>query len=305
MARFEGKKIGQFFCVKRISSSASHDVYRAKYLGGKHPPFERLIEQGADVLLRITRHQDDSSLSRVMWFAKEMSLIAQLESHIWTPLIVRAQDAGYHYAVIPYERGLNLHHFMMALQREDIALRSPICFFIWHQIVEAVAECHQYISLDGIREPIVMEDLGPGRVFIAENGRVILSRLEAASHRIALEQPMSGHAPDMMTAPEQNQLESSTTATDVYRLGALGFWLFTHGLRCPDYMMSSRLIWPKDVQIHMKLKTIISHCVAHNPIERPLNALVVMEFLEAMSQDMDTWRQQLAEVIQYVRSGAS
>lgn len=208
------------------------------------------ISTGREVALKILKTSVVGSPNAVARFKREVQLAARLEH----PNIARIYDAdvqqGHCFYSMQLIRGLPLHDFITehrCSRRQILELMLAVC--------RGVAHAHE--------EGVVHRDLKPTNIFVDENGVPFLLDFglakaisaDAQDAQISMEGTVTG-TPGFM-APEQaaGQISRIGTATDVYCLGAILYYLLTshfpHDVSGTQYEVLRRIaeedVTPPDV----------------------------------------------------------
>jgi eukaryotic-like serine/threonine-protein kinase len=211
-----GERMGAYAVVKKIGRGGMGAVYLAERADGQ---FEKRV--AIKVLKRGT--DTDEVLRR---FRIERQILANLEH----PNITRLLDGGttkdgLPYLVMEFFEGTPITKFV---QREKIDLRGRLKLFL--KVCSAVDLAH--------RHQIIHRDIKPGNVLVNEDGEPKLLDFGIAKllsvdsddgiTTVAAERRLT----PMYAAPEQNEGQCATIATDVYSLGALLYELLTDHSPC-------------------------------------------------------------------------
>ena len=211
-----GERMGAYAIVKELGRGGMGAVYLADRADGQ---FQKRV--AIKVLKRGT--DTDEVLRR---FRIERQILANLEH----PNITRLLDAGttadgLPYFVMGFIEGTPITKFV---QCKNIDLQGRLRLFV--KVCSAVDLAH--------RHQIIHRDIKPGNVLVKEDGEPKLLDFGIAKL-------LSGDSDDCITtvagdrrltpmyaAPEQNEGQSATIATDVYSLGALLYELLTDHPPC-------------------------------------------------------------------------
>jgi serine/threonine protein kinase/tetratricopeptide (TPR) repeat protein len=211
-----GERMGAYAVVEELGRGGMGAVYLAERADGQ---FEKRV--AIKVLKRGT--DTDEVLRR---FRIERQILANLEH----PNITRLLDGGttedgLPYFVMEFIEGTPITKFV---QREKIDVRGRLKLFL--KVCSAVDLAH--------RHQIIHRDIKPGNVVVNEDGEPKLLDFGIAKllsvdsddgiTTVAVERRLT----PMYAAPEQNEGQSATIATDVYSLGALLYELLTDHSPC-------------------------------------------------------------------------
>ncbi len=206
LARMTGRRCGPYELLELIGRGGMGAVYRACRRDGE-------VEQ--EVAIKVLRHgSTDANIEDR--FLQERQILANL-SH---PNIARMLDAGrtaegQPYLVMEFVRGIAIDEYCRgASLRDRIALFLPVC--------EAVAHAH--------RNLVVHRDLKPANILVTADGHPKL--LDFGIAKIMAPDMSVTRLEDRALTPEYGSPEQvthapTTTATDIYSLGALLYSLLT------------------------------------------------------------------------------
>lgn len=211
---FESRSIGKYALKRRIGRGGMGEVWLA-YHSGLH----------RDVALKILRQEQDSDPVAVQRFEQEVAAMTQL-TH---PNTVRVFDYGvtedgiWFYAMELLD-GVNLRE----LVEQSGPLELARALRIAHRISRALAEAHQ--------RGIVHRDIKPENIFIARAGdepdfvKVLdfgIAKLSSTQANDGLTRAGSVFGTPAYMSPEAARAAETGTASDVYGVGALLFFMLT------------------------------------------------------------------------------
>jgi hypothetical protein len=213
---FEARRLGQYQLRERIGTGGMGEVYLAEHQLLKRPCAIKLIHPG--------RAAEPTALAR---FAREVRTTARL-SHPNTIEIYdygRTEDGTFYY-VMEYLRGLSL--------AELVERHGPLppgrVIYLLRQACAALSEAHA--------AGLIHRDLKPANIFAAERGGRhdfvklldfgLVKPLAASRDEATLSREGSIAGSPLFMAPEQATGEDSADArSDLYALGAVGYFLLT------------------------------------------------------------------------------
>jgi len=214
-ARLVGQKVGAYTLVSQIGQGGMGSVWLAQRSDGR---FER---QAAVKFVNIAL---TSRLTEER-FKREGSILGRLtHPHIAELLDAGISAEGSPYLVIEYVDGVAIDQYC---DEHKLDLDARIKLFL--DVLSAVAEAH--VNL------IVHRDIKPSNVLVRNDGQVKL--LDFGIAKLLAHEGDESSAPTVLTmesggaltprfaAPEQVTGGTVTTATDVYALGVLLFFLLT------------------------------------------------------------------------------
>lgn len=232
------------------------------------------VSTGREVALKILKNSVVGSPNAVARFKREVQLAARLEH----PNIARVYDAdvqqGHCFYSMQLIHGLSLHDFVAehrCSRRQILELMLAVC--------RGAAYAHE--------QGVVHRDLKPTNIFVDDAGVPFLLDFglakavgnEALDMAISLEGTVTG-TPGFM-APEQaaGQISRIGTATDVYSLGAILYYLLTshfpHEVSGTQYEMLRRIaeedVTPPDVYaagLAPQLTALLRRALQNDPDKR-------------------------------------
>ncbi|MCA9196804.1 MAG: serine/threonine protein kinase [Planctomycetales bacterium] len=212
---YQAKRLGQYQLLRKLGSGGMGDVYLAEHSLLKRP-----------CALKVIRPEKAGNQDVLNRFEREVQLTAQL-SH-WNSVDIydygRAEDGTFFY-VMEYLPGMNLNDLVNRFG----PLNAERTIYFLCQLCDALEEAH-HIGL-------IHRDIKPANVFSAVRGgrRDVVKLLD-----FGLARPIRSDAVDDVTqdgvligsplymSPEQALQETELDArSDIYSLGALGFFLLT------------------------------------------------------------------------------
>lgn len=213
-----GGKIGPYRLLRRIGRGGMAEVFEAVRADGVMP---------RSVALKVIRcawedAEDDPTIAQR--FLAERQILGTLNHPNISRLLDGGTDeSGAPYVAMEYIEGLTLDRYLTD-KNPDRATRLRL----FMELCEAVQYAHRHL--------IVHRDLKPTNVMIAEDGRLKLldfgiAKLLRPEFWRGVEVAPTGPAERMATpefaAPEQLRGELITTASDVYALGVVLFYILT------------------------------------------------------------------------------
>lgn len=206
-----GRQVGAYRLVRLLGEGGMGQVWLAERTDG------RFEGQVAIKLLGAALHSD-----RLERFRREGQLLGRL-SH---PCIARLLDAGalpggQPYLVLEHVAGERVDRWC---DRRRLPVAARLSLFM--QICAAVSHAHANL--------VVHRDLKPSNILVCDNGvpklldfgiAKLIEPETAGAEPTALTQPAGRAMTPEYAAPEQVSGAAITTATDVYALGVLLYWL--------------------------------------------------------------------------------
>ncbi|HKU38418.1 MAG TPA: serine/threonine-protein kinase [Polyangiales bacterium] len=293
----DARRLGQYTLLEKLGQGGMGVVYRARHAMLRRPSAIKLLPP------------DKFGLESVARFEREVQLTASL-SH---PNTVRVFDYGrtpdgIFYYVMEFLQGASLD--------EVVAETGPLppgrVIHILDQVAGALGEAH------GIG--LIHRDIKPANIFLTQQGGVpdvakVLdfglvkqvaqgtgeeTTLQALTHDDSFSGTPLYMAPESITAPE-----SIDPRTDLYSLGAVGYYLLTgnevfggrniveicshhlHSIPVPPSQRSGRPL-PND------LEALILQCLHKDPAQRPSDARTFQAGLRACG-DARSWSEEDAQ----------
>ncbi len=203
---YAGERIGPYRIVKPLGQGGMGQVYLAERRDG-------VFEQ--EVAIKLIQSSSLSDLT-VKQFADERQILAQLKHpNIAVLLDGGATEGGIPYVVMEYIEGQDLADYLK-MQRPSLKVRLQL----FQRICAAVSYAH--------RNLVIHRDIKPANVMVAVDGTPklldfgIAKSLEESADRT---HTVSAALTPASASPEQVRGEVLTTASDVYSLGALLYYL--------------------------------------------------------------------------------
>lgn len=281
------RELGQYLLRRRLGEGGMGSVYLAEHRFLRRPCAVKLI--------RAEQANDEVALAR---FEREVQSVAAL-TH---PNTVQVYDYGHSengtfYFAMEFLPGVSLDD----LVDQHGPLKPARAVHILRQLCGALHEAHE--------RGLVHRDLKPGNVMLCERGGVpdvaklldfgLVAALEnkATDPRITQAGMIMG-TPGFMS-PEQCMGDVSvTSSSDIYSLGALGYFLLTGaspfgGRNAMQTLMAHvneipRAIADISADVPSGLSDVIARCLAKQPGERFADAAALEEAL-AQSLGTDQW----------------
>jgi eukaryotic-like serine/threonine-protein kinase len=286
----ESARMGQYILEKKIGEGGMGAVFRARHVLLRRPTAVKVLS--AD-------RAGDVSLAR---FEREV----QLTSEISHPNVVsvydygRSSDGGFYYAM-EYLDGFDLQRLVDA----DGPQPASRVVYILAQVAEALAEAH------GVG--LIHRDVKPANILLCRHPRRpdhvkvvdfgLVKKTEASQNsdaNLSVANAIMGTplylAPEAITSPE-----SVDARSDLYALGAVGYFLLTgkplfSGAGVLDVLtrtLSDKIEPPSQklgAPVPAKLEAIIMKCLARDPKLRPTDAATFRdELLACNGDDVGLW----------------
>jgi serine/threonine-protein kinase len=277
---FESRSIGKYNLKRRIGRGGMGEVWVAHHSGLHH-----------DVALKLLRQEQGPNSVAVRRFEQEVAALTQL-TH---PNTVRVFDYGvtedgiWFYAMELLE-GVNLRE----LVETSGPLELPRALRIVHRISRALAEAHQ--------RGIVHRDIKPENIFITQAGNEpdFVKVLDFGIAKVS-----GHHANDGLTrtgaifgtpaymSPEAARGTEAGTASDVYGVGALLFFMLTGKPpftgRSATEVLLAQIERPIPLMSEMigrsvgdEVEELVRKCLAKSPDERFADAAELSTAINAM-----------------------
>lgn len=283
---FDARRLGQYQLGARIGSGGMGAVYLAEHQLLKRPCAIKLIDPEAA--------SDPTALAR---FAREVRTAARLSHPNTIEIFDYGQtDDGTFYYVMEYLRGLNLED----LVRQAGPLPPGRVVFLLAQVCEALAEAHA--------AGLVHRDLKPANIFAAERGgRFDFAKLldfglvkpmilAAGDAKLSRDGSITGTP--LFMSPEQTIGNQTSPQSDLYSLGAVGYFLLAGQPPFPgENPIGVMLAHARDAvpplsqsrpEVPQDLEAVILRCLAKDPAQRYPDALSLRADLLACAS-ADDW----------------
>ncbi len=267
---FESRSIGKYALKRRIGRGGMGEVWLAYHSGLQR-----------DVALKILRQEQGSDAVAVRRFEQEVAAMTQL-TH---PNTVRIFDHGvtedgiWYYAMELLE-GVNLRDFV----DQSGPLETPRALRIAHRIARALSEAHD--------RGIVHRDVKPENIFITRAGnepdfvKVLdfgIAKIRGSQANDGLTRAGAIFGTPAYMSPEAARGAEAGTASDVYGVGALLFFMLTGrppftGRTATEVLLAQverpipRLSEVRGDPTLQDVETLILKCLAKNPDERYADA---------------------------------
>jgi len=281
-AELKLKQLGQYTLAEKIGAGGMGVVYRAHHA---------LMRRETAVKLLLPDRADSASIER---FEREVRLTCQL-TH---PNTIQVYDYGHtpdniFYYAMEFLQGLNLHtlvaRFGCVPEGRVIHILSQVC--------GSLAEAHNL--------GLIHRDIKPGNIFLCQRGG-IPDCVKVLDFGLVREYRAGSDGENKLT--DQNAIEgtpwfmppesfltpaNSDPRSDLYSVGALGYYLLTGGkyvfegesiFAIHERQLAGNLTPPSQLthnSISPELEQIILRCLAAEPDRRPQSAGELYELLVA------------------------
>jgi tRNA A-37 threonylcarbamoyl transferase component Bud32 len=262
------RRLGQYSLVQEIGRGATGIVYRARHTLLRRPVAVKLL------------HPEMTNETNIAQFEHEVQMTSQL-THPNTVAIYdygRTPEGLFYYAM-EYLRGIDLDR----LVREFGPQPEGRVIHILRQVCGSVAEAH--------RIGLIHRDIKPANIVLTRRGSVcdVVKVLDFGLVKAPHLHPRGVEAnavvgtPHFMPPEAIQSPDSVDSRSDIYSVGAVGYWLLT-GRTMFDRTEVSALLESQLNQQPMKpadrlgtaassdLQEFIMHCLAKNPDDRPQTA---------------------------------
>ncbi len=280
---FEARKMGQYQLKQLLGRGGMGEVYLAEHCMLKRP-----------CALKLIRPEMADSSQNLARFEREVQLTARL-TH-WNTIEIYdygRTDEGVFYYVMEYLPGMNLD--------EIVRMYGPLpnnraIHFLTH-VCDALAEAHS--------QGLIHRDIKPANIFAAKRGGMydvvklldfglvrqtkFFADEESSQADIALEQSITGSP--LYMSPEQARGDVPDARSDIYSLGAVGYYLMTGrppfaGENPMRVVLSHAHDLPANPStinpaIEPQLAEIIMACLSKAPGDRPADVRQLRRALKA------------------------
>jgi hypothetical protein len=281
-AELKLKQLGQYNLEEKIGEGGMGVVYRARHA---------LMRRETAIKLLLPDRADAAAIER---FQREVCLTCQL-THPNTIQVYdygRTPDGIFYYAM-EYLRGLNLHD----LTAQCGSLPESRVVHILMQVCDSLAEAHDL--------GLIHRDIKPGNIFLCDRGGLpdcvkVLDFGLVREYRSGQGEhsPLTRHdniegTPWFMPPEAFAGSGNSDPRSDLYSIGALGYYLLTGGkyvfdggslTEIHEQQISRQPIPPSQragLAVSAELEQIILRCLAIAPDERPQSAAELRALLTA------------------------
>jgi eukaryotic-like serine/threonine-protein kinase len=281
-AELKLKQLGQYTLEKKIGEGGMGVVYLARHA---------MMRRETAVKLLLPNRADAAAVAR---FEREVCLTCQL-TH---PNTIQVYDYGHtpdgiFYYAMEFLRGLNLHDLVARFG----SLPEERVLHILMQVCDSLAEAHEL--------GLIHRDIKPGNIFLCKRGGLfdcvkVLDfglvreyRSGQGEHGPLTNQDMIEGTPWFMPPEAFENPGSSDPRSDIYSIGALGYYLLTGGqyvfegaslTEIHRQQIETTPLPPglrSSLGISGELEQIILLCLAANPAERPQSAGELKALLSA------------------------
>jgi eukaryotic-like serine/threonine-protein kinase len=268
------RRMGYYELIEPLGRGGMGEVWRAKHRMLARPAAIKLISPDAGLTTTMIKR-----------FEQEAQLTATLQSehsiHLYD---FGVTDDGAFYYAMEYLNGLDLE--TLVEQYGPVPAERAVNFML--QITESLEEAH--------RIGLVHRDIKPANIFTSIHGvrhdfvKVLdFGLAEFSENQNKLSVPGAAGTPAFM-APEAALGETLDGRTDLYSLGAVGYWLLTGRLvfegETPystvlDHIRKAPVPPSRrtELEIPESLERIIMMCLEKDPAKRPGSAQVLAEML--------------------------
>jgi serine/threonine protein kinase len=292
-ATLAARQLGQYALEEKLGSGGMGTVYRARHAMLRRPTAVKLLD---------VDQMSDAAITR---FEREVQLTSGL-THPNTVAIYdygRTPDGIFYYAM-EYLDGLDLDR----LVTKHGPLPEARVVHLLRQVCGSLAEAHAL--------GLIHRDIKPANIFLTRRGglrdyvKVLdfgLAKPLADSESANLTNPNAITGTPLYLSPEGiSQPDQVDARSDIYAIGAVGYYLLTG---TPPFTGNSIVeIVMKHVQeapvpiatragraIEPTLESLLMRCLAKSPVERPLNAAILLTELDHCATGSG-WTQQQAEL---------
>jgi hypothetical protein len=288
----EARRLGPYTLVEKVGAGGMGEVFRARHALLRRPTAIKLIRP------------ESATESSLLQFERE----AQLTSQLTHPSTIQIHDFGRNesgviYYAMEYIEGLTLHELVELTGPQP----APRVIAILRQVCGSLAEAHAV--------GLVHRDIKPSNIMLCERGRVAdvvkvldfgLVKLRGQpGNTLDSKSDLIVGTPGFMSPEAIMEPSKVDGRTDLYALGAVGYYLLTgHPLfagqndvavlldqvSTPPVPMSLRL----GTAVPGDLERVILDCLSKEPGRRPQSADALSHALRAC-RDAHGWSQAQAQ----------
>jgi tRNA A-37 threonylcarbamoyl transferase component Bud32 len=274
-AALSERRLGQYVLLQEIGRGANSTVYRARHT---------LLRRPVAVKLLSPELTDDASVAR---FEHEVQMTSQL-THANTVAVYdygRTPEGLFYYAM-EYLSGIDLHRLVRQFGPQSEAR----VIHLLRQICGSLAEAH--------RVGLIHRDIKPANLILTRRAGSsdVLKVLDFGIVK-AVHQAPKGVAPDAVVGTPHFMSPEAVSApetvdhrTDLYSVGAVGYWLLTGKTlfagQDVELLLAKQVeeqptpVWQwLDATGANDLQKVIMQCLSKNPAERPATAEALEEAL--------------------------
>jgi len=288
-ATLAAKQLGQYALAEKLGAGGMGTVYKARHAMLRRPTAVKLLDV------------DKMSEAAVTRFEREVQLTSAL-THPNTVAVYdygRTPDGIFYYAM-EYLEGMNLGDLVARFG----PLPEARMVFILRQVCGSLAEAHA--------AGLVHRDVKPANIFLTRRGglhdfvKVLdfgLVKAIDAPDEANVTSPNALIGTPLYLSPETvNQPDAVDVRTDVYAVGAVGYFLLTGtpvftGKSAVEICMQHVNAAPEPPSarrgrpVSIELEALLLRCLAKAPPDRPANAAELLGELEACAVE-GTWTAQ-------------
>jgi len=245
-----------------------YQILRQLSFGGSTACYMARCHDGAFAVLKESAFPEGQEIDPKVKeaFQRESTLLSRLDHQS----IARVQDhfveSGRHYLVMQHVDGVDLYRLVLQQGRQS----SQTTLALLLQLANALQHMHQQSP------PIIHRDIRPEVLILRPSGTLVITEFGTARDTTSeFTATINGVHP--YAAPEQFK-GKPCPRSDVYSLGAIGFYLLTG--KTPEPLT------PSDVSQHIEQSTnnllskLIHRCTAEDPELRPTASAVVSELTD-------------------------
>ena len=287
------KQLGQYTLEEKIGAGGMGSVYRARHAFLRRPTAVKMLSG---------ENATEAALAR---FEREVQLTSRL-NHPNTIAVYdygRTAEGVFYYAM-EYLEGINLED----LVRKYGALPEGRAVAILQQVCGSLAEAHEV--------GLIHRDVKPANIFLSHRAGIpdfvkvldfgLVKAVDAEEEAKLTQANVTVGTPFYMSPEAVERPDSVTALSDVYAIGAVGYFLLTggpvfSGKTVMDVCMKHVRAVPDPPSrragraLTASVEALILRCLAKSPGDRPPSARALMEEL-AQCEPFPRWGRADAEV---------
>lgn len=281
----EARQLGQYTLDEKVGEGGMGIVYRASHAMLRRPTAIKLLPPARVTATQLARFEREVQLTAALTHPNTISVFD----------FGRTPDGVFYYAM-EYLDGMSLDR----LVDDEGALPPARVIHILLQACGALAEAHDV--------GLIHRDIKPANIFLCERGGVadfvkvldfgLVKDVRGGQNDKVTQTDVITGTPQYMAPEAIRDAAAVTTASDIYALGAVGYFLVTgqdvfEGKTVVEICAAHLHQAPappseRGVAVPADLEALLLDCLAKSPADRPRDAREVRDRLEACA-DAGRW----------------